>query len=204
MYSVGTPGQADFRAYTINRDAGNRDLGPLIGFSHGGVYINDSFNQFNASYRGWAADDAGQLLNAIELETRGSSYSIVGNVDQTTLPPSGDPLFDAVTPGTVARGLADIGTAFAWDLDADQDDARVTTFVEFLPSDPVDPFLPALPARDRRFGDLGRRDDSRSRVGCQHCDHQRERAEQPRRHSGQRHQPDSQPGPVSWVNWHRR
>lgn len=145
LYSVGDPGQPDFRAMTINRDPANRDLGPLIGFSHGGIYENDNFNQINAEYLGWAADNAGQLLNRIQLETPNATYSVNGNVDTQVLVPSGDPLFDGVTPGTVARGEDDIATAFAWRLDPGEDESRVTSFVSFLPSDPVNPFQPTLP-----------------------------------------------------------
>ncbi len=104
-----------------------------------------NFNQINASYLGWAADDAMQLLNGIEQEVPTATYSVTGNINNQALTPSGDPIFDAVTPGTVARGEADIGTAFAWQLANDQDEARVTTLVEFSPSDPVDPFRPTLP-----------------------------------------------------------
>ena len=145
LYSVGTPGQPDFRALTINRDAAGRNLGPLIGFSHGGIYGNDNFNQINANYLGWAADDATQLLTAIEQEFANATYSVDGNIDQQSLLPSGDPIFEGVTPGTVPLGEDDIGTAFAWQLSNTGDESRVTTFVQFIPSDPVDPFQPTLP-----------------------------------------------------------
>ncbi len=58
LFSVGTPGDSDFRAITINRDPALNPPAPAIGFSHGGIYANDSVNQINADYLGWAADDA--------------------------------------------------------------------------------------------------------------------------------------------------
>ncbi len=125
----------------------NRNLGPLIGFSHGGIYTNDSFNQFNATYLGWAADDATQLQNAIIVETRGSN--VIGGRQCRSQPlccPLAIRCSRRLLPGPLLVERLTSPQRFHGDLDADADDAKVTTFVEFFPSDPVDPFLPSLPA----------------------------------------------------------
>ena len=48
LHTVGTPGEADFRAFTL-------DDPERIGFSHGGIYIEGDGLE-NATYDGWAAD----------------------------------------------------------------------------------------------------------------------------------------------------
>ncbi|MBU6174152.1 MAG: hypothetical protein KGQ60_10125, partial [Planctomycetes bacterium] len=58
LYVTGTPGEKDFRAFTI-------DDRERIGFSHGGIYQPGAELQ-NASYSGWAADRFRSLANAIE------------------------------------------------------------------------------------------------------------------------------------------
>ncbi len=48
LFPVGTPGTADFRAVVL-------DSVDDVGYSHGGIYQNDGFNQVNATFSGWAA-----------------------------------------------------------------------------------------------------------------------------------------------------
>ena len=122
LYTVGTPGQADFRVYTVD--------GPLrIGYSHAGYYINDGINQENATYEGWAADQFRDLANQIEAGTQ--TYSIPGTIDLNDLPAGNDPVF-----GTT-NGPNDITTAHSWILDSAAQTARVTSFLELLASDPT-------------------------------------------------------------------
>ncbi|MFK8111489.1 MAG: GEVED domain-containing protein [Rubripirellula sp.] len=149
LYQKGTPGDSDFRALAINRDPADRNNGPLIGFSHGGIYENDRLNQDQATYVGWIADDAVTLENTILQDAYFAT--IDGNID-AALVNTQDPQIDDQTVGTEPRaqdnnGLfgSDIGTAFVWELNGDSDEAKVTTFVEFLPSDPVSPTIPSLP-----------------------------------------------------------
>lgn len=121
LYTVGTPGQADFRVYTID--------GPLrIGFSHAGFYANDGVNQNNATYEGWAADQFADLANQIAAGTQ--TYSLPGVIDLTDLPQGVDPIF-----GTT-YGPNDITTAHSWIVDSNAASARVTSFLELLASDP--------------------------------------------------------------------
>ncbi len=143
LYQKGTPGQADFRAITVNRDATNRNLGPLIGFSHGGIYQNDLINQQNATYLGWAANDAAALAGAGFLDA--VQFSINGTIQNTLLNQPTDPPIDGQTIGTNPLGVGDIGTAFAWRLDGNSQGGKITSLVEFLPSDPANPFSPSLP-----------------------------------------------------------
>nr|WP_143547790.1 GEVED domain-containing protein [Rhodopirellula sp. SM50] len=122
LYTVGTPGQADFRAYTVD--------GPLrIGFSHGGFYTNDGVNQLGATYEGWAADRFADLRTQITAGTQ--TYSIPGVIDLNDLPQGNDPIF-----GTTF-GPGDITTAHSWVLDSNASSARVTSFLELLASDPT-------------------------------------------------------------------
>ncbi len=141
LYRVGVPGEQDFRAAVI--DGTSR-----VGFSHGGIYSNDGTNQFNAQYDGWMADGAGRLLNAIDTEN--TDFTVIGDVDQSLLPVPNSPLFPNAT---VAGGIADIGTSFAWTLDAAQDRAKVTSFIEWIPSDPSNPFAIQLPVNIEGSGD---------------------------------------------------
>jgi hypothetical protein len=121
MYTVGTPGLADFRVYTI-------DGALRVGFSHGGFYANDGVNQIGATYEGWAADQYPQLETQILAGTQ--AYSIPGTIDLTDLPSSADPSF-----GTVF-GPNDVTTAFSWRVDSAAVTARVTSFLELLAGDP--------------------------------------------------------------------
>ncbi|MCA9136100.1 MAG: pre-peptidase C-terminal domain-containing protein, partial [Planctomycetales bacterium] len=121
MYTVGTPGQADFRVYTID--------GPLrVGFSHGGYYINDGINQTNATYEGWAADQYPELQAQIVAGTQ--AFSLNGSIDLVDLPQGTDPTF-----GTI-YGPNDVTTAFSWQVDGTAATARVTSFLELLAADP--------------------------------------------------------------------
>lgn len=121
VFTVGTPGQADFRAYTLD-DAGR------FGFSHGGFYFNDGPNQANATYEGWATDIAADLQAQIQAGTQ--TYGLAGNIDLVDLPQITDPTF-----GTV-YGPNDASTAFSWRVDATAQSARVTSFLELLAADP--------------------------------------------------------------------
>ncbi|WP_182868970.1 GEVED domain-containing protein [Rhodopirellula sp. JC639] len=122
LYTVGTPGQADFRVYTVD--------GPLrVGFSHGGFYTNDGVNQLGATYEGWAADQFAELRTQITAGTQ--TYSIPGVIDLGDLPQGIDPVF-----GTTF-GPNDITTAHSWIVDSTASSARVTSFLELLASDPT-------------------------------------------------------------------
>ncbi|MFM8214492.1 MAG: hypothetical protein ACKN82_07635, partial [Pirellula sp.] len=100
LYLTGTPGNPDFRAYTID----NRER---VGFSHGGVY-NPGIDLVNATYLGFAADEFRDLANAIEGP--GTNYSPAGNIDLVDLPPITDPVLGQI------YGLADVTTALAWQV----------------------------------------------------------------------------------------
>ncbi|WP_040768554.1 pre-peptidase C-terminal domain-containing protein, partial [Novipirellula maiorica] len=141
LYSVGVPGEQDFRAMTINGQ--NR-----VGFSHGGIYVNDGTNQFNATYDGWMADDAARLLTAVDTEN--TNFTVIGDIDQAFTAQANDPLFPTAT---AAFGIGDIGTSFAWTLDSNQDRAKVTSFIEWIPSDPANPFEVQLPLNIEGSGD---------------------------------------------------
>jgi hypothetical protein len=120
LYQVGTPGQADYRLYTL-------DNVERVGFSQGGVYLPGP-GLVNASYDGWAADAYNQLQTAIL--GLGTSYSINGNIDTADLPPRVDGKLGLV------NGLADVTTAMAWSVDPAATTATITTFLELLPVDP--------------------------------------------------------------------
>lgn len=118
LYVTGTPGQPDFRAYTI-------DDTERFGFSHGGIY-QQGVDLQNAAYTGWAADSYPRLDNTIR--TTGSTYTLPGNINLTNIPPRVDPILGAV------NGLADVTTAFAWRVDPNATTARITSFLELVPN----------------------------------------------------------------------
>lgn len=122
LYTVGTPGQADFRAYTID---GNR----RVGFSHGGFYSNDGINQSNAQYIGWTADEFPDLDD--DIQAGDAQFSIPGVIDVAALPVGSEPGI-----GTV-YGPGDVTTAFAWRTEGGSSSSRVTSFLELLPEDPT-------------------------------------------------------------------
>lgn len=122
MYTSGTPGQADFRAYTI--DGARR-----IGFAHGGFYTEDGVNQTSATYDGWAADIFNELQLAIQAGTQ--TYTVAGNIDLTDLPAGIDAGLGAI------YGPADVTTAFAWSTDPVSASSRITSFLELIPQDPT-------------------------------------------------------------------
>ncbi|MDP7016121.1 MAG: pre-peptidase C-terminal domain-containing protein [Pirellulaceae bacterium] len=121
LYPTGTPGAADFRAFTL-------DNPERFGFSHGGFY-QPGAELINATYDGWAADEFADLLTIIG--GGGTTYSIPGNIDQTSLPPLIDPTLGQV------YGPADVTTAFAWTLDPDASTATVTAFLELISGNSV-------------------------------------------------------------------
>lgn len=122
MRVSGTPGEEDFRVFTLD--------GPeRVGFSQGGVYAATPGELENASYEGWAADEYRDLANIIE--GAGTTYTVAGNIDTTSLPPFVDPeLGDAYGP-------ADITTAFAWRVNPNSTSARITSFLELVPRNPA-------------------------------------------------------------------
>jgi len=136
LYSVGTPGQADFRAYVVDQQT-------RIGFSHGGIYTNDGLNQVNASFNGWGANTAPTLLAAIAAEN--TQFTPAGTIDQVAFPPNATPPLGAVSSSSAGFGPGDVSTAFSWALALGQSRARVTSLVEFLPTDPGNPFPISLP-----------------------------------------------------------
>ncbi|MEM6778539.1 MAG: dockerin type I domain-containing protein, partial [Planctomycetota bacterium] len=143
LYRLGTPGNDDFRLLTINQDS-------RVGFSHGGIYENDSLNQFNADYLGWATDDPDVFLANTNLAIEQANISLDGDVPDNwgEVNVVDAPLFAGVTAETRALGLGapgagaptDIATVHEWRFNAGSDAGRITTFVEWIPSDPADPF----------------------------------------------------------------
>lgn len=120
LYTVGTPGEADFRLFTI-------DAALRIGFSHGGFYTNGE-NQANATYAGWAANSFPALQTAITASTQ--LFSLPGVVNVQNLPQGTDPEFG------VTFGPADVTTAHAWNVTETATTATVTSFLELIASDP--------------------------------------------------------------------
>ncbi|MFM8570667.1 MAG: GEVED domain-containing protein [Pirellula sp.] len=118
LYITGTPGNPDFRAYTIDNQE-------RVGFSHGGIY-SPGIDLVNASYVGFAADEYRDLANAIE--GAGTNYTPAGNIDLTDLPPITDPTLGQI------YGLADVTTALAWDVTASANSSRMTSFLELVPT----------------------------------------------------------------------
>lgn len=96
---LGTPGANDFQMLTLD-DTDN------VGVGHFAAYQTAT----NASYVGFAADEYSDLQDAIT--GGGTTYSVAGNIDTTSLPPYSDPRY----PGNDAYGPADITGAYAFDL----------------------------------------------------------------------------------------
>lgn len=120
LYTTGTPGNDDFRAYTL-------DNAERIGFSQGGVF-NAGTGLINATYEGWTADSFSNLKLAIPGP--GTTYSIAGNINTTNLPAFNDPEL-----GTV-NGPADVTTAFKWTVNPTSRNAKITTFLELIATNP--------------------------------------------------------------------
>lgn len=121
MYLTGTPGQPNFRVFTLD--------GPeRVGFSQGGIYADGS-GLVNATYDGWAADQYDDLQVAIE--TGGTAYSVAGTIDTVDLTPFNDPTLGQV------YGLNDITTAFAWSVVPTATTATITTFLELIAQNPA-------------------------------------------------------------------
>ncbi len=131
LFPVGTPGSAGFRAVVL-------DSVDDVGFSHGGIYQNDGFNQVNATFSGWAsqANQGFANLAALEIQT----YSIAGDIASAA-----DPNVAAIPGSTTGFGAGDLSTAFAWSLNGPARSATVTSFVEIVPTDPRDPRPVTLP-----------------------------------------------------------
>lgn len=122
LFTTGTPGEADFRAFTV--DGARR-----IGFAQGGYYDEDGVNLQNAVYTGWAADIYRDLLD--DIEGPGVGYTIPGNINLANLPQGTDAQF-----GTIF-GPGDVTTAFAWDVLPNAFSATITSFLELVPRDPA-------------------------------------------------------------------
>lgn len=121
LWTTGTAGLADFRAYTLD--------GPeRIGFSQGGIYTPTAGQLENATYAGWAADQFSDLLNVIG--GAGTNYTVPGNIDLNDLRPSVDPQLGQI------YGPEDITTAFAWEISPTATTAVISTFLELIPQDP--------------------------------------------------------------------
>ena len=117
LYITGTPGQPDFRAYTV-------DSQERFGFSHGGIY-SQGVDLVNASYLGFAADRYRDL--ATTIEGQGTTYLPAGNIDLTDLPRINDPILGQV------YGLGDVTTALAWQVDGTANNSQITSFLELIP-----------------------------------------------------------------------
>jgi hypothetical protein len=120
LYQVGTPGQSDFRLYTL-------DGAERIGFSQGGIYTAGP-GLVNATYDGFAADQFFNLGSAIT--GAGTTYSVPGNINTTNLPAIVDPVLGPV------NGPADVTTAMAWTVAPTANTATITTFLELVARDP--------------------------------------------------------------------
>ena len=118
LYVTGTPGQDDFRANSVNN-------AQRVGFSHGGVY-QQGVNLQNATYTGWAANLAPSLQNSIV--GAGTTYTLDGNINTNNLTPFAD-----ATLGQ-AYGVADVSTALSWRVDPNSTSARITSFLELIPT----------------------------------------------------------------------
>ena len=118
LYLTGTPGNPDFRAYTI-------DDRERVGFSHGGIYT-PGIDLVNANYLGFAADEFRDLANIIE--GAGTTYTPAGNIDLVDLPPITDPVLGQI------YGLADVTTALAWQVTPSSNTSRMTSFLELVPT----------------------------------------------------------------------
>ena len=119
LFTRGTPGEDDFRAFVI-------DDAQRIGFGHGGIVNNNPGG--NTNFVGWASD-VGADLSAAIFGT-GAAYSRNGNIDTSSLPQEIDPDL-----GTV-YGPEDVATAFAWDVQSSALTASATTLLQLLPRNP--------------------------------------------------------------------
>lgn len=128
LYTVGTPGQPDFRAFTVDNQT-------RAGFSQGGFYIEDGVNLAGANYVGWASDLFPLLLG--NIEDGNQQFSIPGVINQVNLPARQD-----VALGTV-YGPGDVTTAFAWRTDEGATQSRITSFLELIPrEEAIDTAIP--------------------------------------------------------------
>ncbi len=121
LYQVGSPGQANFRLFTLDNQE-------RIGFSQGGIYTAGP-GLTNATYNGWAADKFADLRTIIT--GAGTTYSPTGNIDTVDLQPFTDPALGNV------HGLADVTTAMAWTVNPLATTATITSFLELVPRAPV-------------------------------------------------------------------
>ena len=121
LHLVGTPGEANFRVFTL-------DNSQRVGFSQGGVYQSGN-GLTNATFDGWTADRFSDLQDAIT--GTGTDYSVEGNINTVTLPELTDPDLGQI------YGPSDITTAFAWTVDPTATEATITTFLELVAVDPA-------------------------------------------------------------------
>ncbi len=121
LYTTGTPGEADFLAFTLD--------GPeRIGFAQGGIYSPEPGLLENATYQGWAADRFADLR--FDITGPGTTYTVAGNIDLTDLPASNDSQLGEVF------GPNDVTTAFAWQVNSQATEATITSFLELVPRNP--------------------------------------------------------------------
>lgn len=98
---LGTPGQADFQMLTL-------DDSDDVGIGH----FADYFPGSDATYLGFAADEFSDLRT--DIGSGSASFSVNGEIDTTSLPPTSDPRF----PAADVFGPADITGAYGFDLNA--------------------------------------------------------------------------------------
>ena len=116
----GEIGTSDFRAFTL-------DDQHRIGFGHGGILEKGPDFQ-NSTFAGWSSDLAADLT--ADILGPGGAYSVGGNIDQIDLLQDDDPDLGQV------YGPADVGTAFAWDVNASATEATMTSFLELVGRNP--------------------------------------------------------------------
>lgn len=120
VYQTGTPGEDGFRAVTL-------DDAERIGFAQGGIF-KPSAGLVNATYAGWAADSFSNLRQSISGP--GTTYTIAGNINTTNLPALTDPVLGPV------NGLGDVTTAFKWTVNPTSKNAKITSFLDLVATDP--------------------------------------------------------------------
>lgn len=123
MYTEGTPGQPGFQVFTI-------DGTQRIGLSQSGAYATGT-QLVNATYKGWAADSASNLLTNILKGTQ--NFTIAGSINTTNLPQTTDAQL-----GTVF-GPSNPTTAFEWTVNSTSTTSTITTFLNEVVSPPAPP-----------------------------------------------------------------
>lgn len=132
LFKRGSVPLDDLEVFTV-------DSTELVGFSQSGTY-QPGPDLSNATFEGWAADEFPMepnrdgRLNPQQLRgliTGGvTTYIQAGNIDEASLPPSTDPLLEALL-GEV-NGPEDVTTAFAWKVSPTATMAKITTKLRLL------------------------------------------------------------------------